>query len=221
LPPRAGVAGRAAGAGFADAIRPMFRPGLIAGVLAHAVGRTALHRLDRQAGPLPTVWQWLYNLCWIVIAALAVVWMLIDRDAAGLAGSDVSPTPSPSLAAAETASPTASTAPSISAAPTAAATAPDPYSVALEASRAMHAAIAAAHGKAGLNGREAKDLDGPLDRFDRAIDDRDGEKARDQAEKLADAVRELVEDKDLDQEAGARLQAAVSDLVATAAALPD
>ena len=67
------VAGMAAGAWFADAIRPMFLPVLIAGVLAHAVGMTALHRLDRQAGPLPTVWQWLYNLCWIVIAALAVV----------------------------------------------------------------------------------------------------------------------------------------------------
>ena len=157
----------------------------------------------------------------LMIAALAIAWMLIDRDAAGLGGSDVSPTPSQSVVVAETASPTASTAPSISAAPTAAATPPDPYSVALEASRVMHAAIAAARGKAGLNGREGKDLEGPLDRFDRAVDDRDGEEARDQAEKLADAVRELVEDKDLDQEAGARLQAAVADVVAAAEALPD
>ena len=67
------VAGMAVGAWLADAIRPMLLPMLIAGVLAHAVGMTARHRLDRQAGPLPAVWQWLYIGCWIAIAALAVV----------------------------------------------------------------------------------------------------------------------------------------------------
>jgi eukaryotic-like serine/threonine-protein kinase len=160
----------------------------------------------------------------LMIAALAIAWMLIDRDAAGLGVSDASSTPSPSLVADETASPTASAALSPSAAPTTRTTPRDPYSVALEASRAMHAAIVAARGPGGLNGREAKDLDGPLDRFDRALEDRDGEEAQEQADNLADAVRELVEDDeddDLDQEAGARLRAAVADVVAAADELPD
>ncbi len=69
----AAVAGMAAGAWLTDAIRPLFVPMLIAGLLAHAVGMTARHRLDRQDGPLPAVWQWLYTLCWIAIAALAVL----------------------------------------------------------------------------------------------------------------------------------------------------
>lgn len=67
------VAGMAAGVWLADALEPMLLPMLIAGVLAHAVGMTARHRLDRQAGPLPAVWQWLYIGCWIAIAALAII----------------------------------------------------------------------------------------------------------------------------------------------------
>lgn len=69
----AAVAGVAAGAWLADAIRPLLLPMLVAGVLAHAVGMTARHRLDRQAGALPAVWQWLYIACWIAIVALAVL----------------------------------------------------------------------------------------------------------------------------------------------------
>lgn len=69
----AAVAGLAAGAWLADAIRPLFLPMLVAGMLAHAVGMSARHRLDRQASPLPAVWQWLYILCWIAIAALVVL----------------------------------------------------------------------------------------------------------------------------------------------------
>ncbi|MET1232867.1 MAG: serine/threonine-protein kinase [Candidatus Limnocylindrales bacterium] len=157
----------------------------------------------------------------LLIAALAAVWMLMDPATAGLGGSDASATSEPSLVASEAPSATASLSPSVSPAPTTAAPTPGPYSVALEASQAMHAAIAAARGNAGLNGREAKDLDGPLDRFDRALEKRDGEEARDQADKLADAVRELVENRDIDQEAGARLQAAVADVVAAAEELPD
>lgn len=157
----------------------------------------------------------------LLIVALAIAWMLIDRDVVGLGGSDARPTSTPSLVAAETASPSASSMPSTSAAPTTAATRQDPYRAALEASQAMHAAIAAARGRPGLNGREAKALDGPLDRFDRALEDREGEEARDQADKLSDAVRELVAHNDLDQDAGARLQAAVAEVVAAAEALPD
>lgn len=69
----AAVAGVAAGAWLAEAIRPLFVPMLVAGVLAHAVGMTARHRLDRQAGPLPAIWQGLYLLCWIAIVVLAVL----------------------------------------------------------------------------------------------------------------------------------------------------
>ena len=69
----AAVAGLAAGAWLAYAIRPLFLPMLVAGMLAHAVGMSARHRLDRQASPLPAVWQWLYILCWIAIAALVVL----------------------------------------------------------------------------------------------------------------------------------------------------
>lgn len=69
----AAVAGLAAGAWLADAIRPLFLLMLVAGMLAHAVGMSARHRLDRQASPLPAVWQWLYILCWIAIAALVVL----------------------------------------------------------------------------------------------------------------------------------------------------
>lgn len=75
----AAVAGLAAGAWLADAIRPVFLPMLVAGLLAHTVGMGARHRLDRQAGALPTLWQWLYILCWIAITALlplgALYWL--------------------------------------------------------------------------------------------------------------------------------------------------
>ena len=69
----AAVTGLAAGAWLADAIQPVFLPMLIAGLLAHAVGMTARHRLDRKSGALPAVWQWLYGLCWIAIAAIPVL----------------------------------------------------------------------------------------------------------------------------------------------------
>lgn len=69
----AAVAGLAAGAWLADAIQPVFVPMLIAGLLAHAVGMTARFRLDRTSGRLPAMWQWLYGLCWIAIAAVSVL----------------------------------------------------------------------------------------------------------------------------------------------------
>jgi len=69
----AAVAGLAAGAWLADAIRSVFLPMLIAGLLVHAVGMTARHRLDRKSGALPAVWQWLYVLCWVAIAAVLVL----------------------------------------------------------------------------------------------------------------------------------------------------
>lgn len=69
----AAIAGMAAGAWFADALRPLVVPLLVAGLLAHAAGMTARHRLDRQAGPLPAVWQWLYLVCWVAIVALVLL----------------------------------------------------------------------------------------------------------------------------------------------------
>ena len=66
----AAVAGLAAGAWFADAIHPVFLPMLISGLLAHAVGMTSRHRLDRKSAALPAVWLWLYGLCWIAITAV-------------------------------------------------------------------------------------------------------------------------------------------------------
>lgn len=76
----AAVAGVAAGAWLADAIRPLVVPVLLAGLLSHAVGMTARHRLDRQTGPLPVVWQRLYTVCWIAIAVvvLLVVWQWME-----------------------------------------------------------------------------------------------------------------------------------------------
>lgn len=67
----AAVAGVAAGAWFADAVRPVVVPVFATGMLAHAVGMTARHRLERQGGSLPAIWQWLYILCWIGIVAIA------------------------------------------------------------------------------------------------------------------------------------------------------
>ncbi|HEU4797423.1 MAG TPA: hypothetical protein VFT63_00765 [bacterium] len=67
------LAGAAAGAQLVDVIRPLFVPLFIGGLLAHAVGMAARHRLDRQVGPLPAAWQWLYILCWIAIASLALL----------------------------------------------------------------------------------------------------------------------------------------------------
>jgi hypothetical protein len=67
------LAGGAAGAQLVDVIRPLLVPLFVGGLFAHAVGMTARHRLDRQAGPLPAAWQWLYILCWIAIATLAVL----------------------------------------------------------------------------------------------------------------------------------------------------
>jgi predicted PurR-regulated permease PerM len=67
------LAGAAGGAQLADVIRPLFVPLFVGGLFAHAVGMAARHRVDRQGGPLPVVWQWLYILCWIAMATLVVL----------------------------------------------------------------------------------------------------------------------------------------------------
>ena len=84
----------------------------------------------------------------------------------------------------------------------------------------MHAAVAAARGRSGLNGREAKALDGPLDQFDRAVKDGDAEVARRAAAAVGAAVDALVQRHEVSQQAGARLQSAAAVLLAAAAELP-
>jgi serine/threonine protein kinase len=123
----------------------------------------------------------------------------------------------PTATASATPSPTVTPSPSPSAAPTQA----DPYAAAIDASRQMHAAIAAARGHSGLNGREAKQVDKSLDEFDRAVQKRDAEDARRAAAAEADAVDRLVQRREVDEQAGARMQNAAADLLAAAAELPD
>jgi hypothetical protein len=69
----AAVAGAAAGAWGAALLRPWVGTLLGVGLAAHAVGMTARHRLDRETGPLPRVWQALYVLCWGALALVAGV----------------------------------------------------------------------------------------------------------------------------------------------------
>jgi uncharacterized membrane protein YecN with MAPEG domain len=41
------------------------------GLVAHAIGMAARHRLDtREAGPLPAAWRALYTACWLGIAGV-------------------------------------------------------------------------------------------------------------------------------------------------------
>jgi hypothetical protein len=85
----------------------------------------------------------------------------------------------------------------------------------------MRAAIAGARGGNGLSGREARDLEGLLDRFDHALDEQDVSTARDQANELAQQVAELVDQGDVEGQAAERLSSAANALVATANAIPD
>ena len=72
----ASLASAAVGAWLADKLQPLLVPILLVGLLVHAVGMSARHRLDREEAPLPTVWRVLYAACWIAIAVIAAsgVW---------------------------------------------------------------------------------------------------------------------------------------------------
>ncbi len=113
----------------------------------------------------------------------------------------------------ETASPSGTGNASASASASASGTA-QAYQDARVASDEMRAAIAAARGSGGLNGREAMGLETLLDRFDRALDNDDPETAIDEANELAAQVAELIEQGDVEAQAGDRLQTAAEELVA-------
>ena len=156
-----------------------------------------------------------------VIVGVVVVLAALAPDRAVNEGS-ADPSTSPTRSAAATPTPSATPSPTAtpSPSPSGASTEADPFGAAIAASRQMRAAIEAARGRAGLNGREAKGVDRPLDQFDRAIKKHDAEAARQAAAAEADAVDRLVKQREVDQQAGARLQNAASDLVAAAEALP-
>ncbi len=141
------------------------------------------------------------------LAVALAAFILFGDDRSGVTASpsaSSSPGGSPSVAA--SASPTGTV---------------DPFVDARAASEEMRAAIAVARGADGLNGREARDLEEHLDQFDRALDNDDLKDARDEADKLAEQVTELIEEGVLNGEAATRLQTAADGLVAAANALLD
>ena len=131
-----------------------------------------------------------------------------------LGSDDPGPTASPSA----TASVGGSASVSASARPSATA---DQFGDARAASDEMRAAIADARGDDGLGGRDARDLEKILDRFDRALDTGDTQAVRDEADKLAAQVAELIEQQAVHAEGAARLRAAADGLVDAANGLPD
>lgn len=70
----AALAGLGAGALLGAALAPMAGALLLVGLAAHAVGMVGRHRLDRLAGESPPRWYpLLYWLCWLGMAAVALV----------------------------------------------------------------------------------------------------------------------------------------------------
>ncbi len=84
----------------------------------------------------------------------------------------------------------------------------------------MRAAIEVARGPGGLKGREVKDLESSLSRFDRALEKHDPTAARDEANTLAERIAKLVRGGAVDAQAGVQLGTAADRLVAAANALP-
>lgn len=85
----------------------------------------------------------------------------------------------------------------------------------------MRAAIEDARGAHGLTGREARDLEVTLDRFDSALDAGNLAGAQAEANELARQVAELVDEEAVDPEGAAHLQAASDALVSAADDLLD
>ena len=141
--------------------------------------------------------------------------LLLGLAAFLLFGSD---DPGPAASPSATASVGGSASPPASARPSATA---DQFADARAASDAMRAAIADTRGADGLTGRDARDLEKILDRFDRALDTGDPQTARDEADKLAAQVAKLIDQQAVDAQGAAGLRTAADGLVAAANALPD
>jgi hypothetical protein len=149
-----------------------------------------------------------------VVGALLAA-LLLGLAAFLLFGSD---DPGPTASPSATASVGASASASASVRPSATA---DQVADARAASDEMRAAIADARGADGLKGGDARDLEKILDRFDRALDTGDTKTARDEADKLAAQLVELIEEEDVDDEVAERLRTAADGLVDAANGLPD
>ncbi len=142
----------------------------------------------------------------------------------GGSGGGESPSASGASASASLATPPTAGPPSPSAASTAPSPTPtvsaDAYGDARAASDEMRAAIEVARGPGGLKGREVKDLESRLSRFDRALDKQDPTAARDEADTLATQIVRLIDEGAVDAQAGVQLGTAADRLVAAANALP-
>jgi hypothetical protein len=95
------------------------------------------------------------------------------------------------------------------------------FSEAAAASDAMRSAIRDARGAGGLNGKEPKELEKVLARFDRALERRDAGAAREEAGTLALEVAGRIAEGTVAEGAGIALGSAAARLVAAADALPD
>lgn len=160
----------------------------------------------------------------VLLAALLlglVGYLLLGFDGSG--GGE-SPSAAGASASASVTTPPTAEPPSPSAASTAPSPAPtvsaDAYGDARAASDEMRAAIEVARGPGGLKGREVKDLESSLSRFDRALEKHDPTTARDEADTLATQIVKLVREGAVDAQAGVQLGTAADRLVAAANALP-
>ena len=160
----------------------------------------------------------------VLLAALLlglVGYLLLGFDGSG--GGE-SPSAAGASASASVTTPPTAGPPSPSAASTAPSPAPtvsaDAYGDARAASDEMRAAIEVARGPGGLKGREVKDLESSLSRFDRALEKHDPTAARDEANTLAERIAKLVREGAVDAQAGVQLGTAADRLVAAANALP-
>ena len=160
----------------------------------------------------------------VLLAALLlglVGYLLLGFDGSG--GGE-SPSAAGASASASVTTPPTAGPPSPSAASTAPSPAPtvsaDAYGDARAASDEMRAAIEVARGPGGLKGREVKDLESSLSRFDRALDKHDPTTARDEADTLATQIVRLIGEGAVDAQAGVQLGTAADRLVAAANALP-
>ncbi len=160
----------------------------------------------------------------LLVAAVVLGSIVVLLALAGGSADRASPTPSigptdsgssPSPSASTSPSPTPTSSATLAPAPTV-----DPFTTAGTASTEMRAVIASSRGKGGLKGREAKDLEGLLDQFDRSVRERDASAAREAANKLAEQVAALIERQAIDAQTAAPLQTASDRLRAVANALP-